>query len=109
MFKSKEKRAQLPAALGSAQVLMLRNHGPLVIGSTHWECFSRMYYLERACRMQVTMMSAVRDPAGDLVWPHPADCELMAKAFDEPSQEVARREWDALKRMLDRTDGSYRH
>jgi len=34
-------------------VLMLRNHGPLVIGTTVPECFSRMYYLERACRMQL--------------------------------------------------------
>jgi len=109
MFDSKEKRARLPAALGLAQVLMLRNHGPLVIGSTPWECFSRMYYLERACRMQITMLSAVRDPAADLVWPDAQDCEVMAKAFDEPSQKVAQREWSALRRMLDREDGSYRH
>jgi ribulose-5-phosphate 4-epimerase/fuculose-1-phosphate aldolase len=108
MFNSKEKRAVLPQALGNAQVLMLRNHGPLVIGSTPWECFSRMYYLERACRMQITMLSAVNDPRTELCWPTVTDCESMARAFDDPSQKVARREWDALKRMLDRKDISYR-
>ena len=109
MFNSPEKRAQLPATLGAAQVLMLRNHGPLVIGSTPWECFSRMYYLERACRMQITMLSAVKDPATELCWPAAEDCASMARGFDDPSQKVAQREWAALRRMLDRKDGSYRH
>lgn len=108
MFNSKEKRAQLPAALGAAQVLMLRNHGPLVIGASPAQCFSRMYYLERACRMQITMMSAVKDAKTDLAWPDAESCEQMAKAFEEPSQKVAMLEWSALKRMLDRKDGSYR-
>lgn len=109
MFNSSEKRAQLPATLGKAQVLMLRNHGPLVIASTPWECFSRMYYLERACRMQVAMLSTVRDPETELCWPDPASCEAMAKAFEDPEQRVVKREWAALRRMLDRQDGSYRH
>ncbi len=67
MFNSPEKRARLPEELGDAHVLMLRNHGPLVVASTPWECFSRMYYLERACRMQVTMLSAVNDPREELL------------------------------------------
>jgi ribulose-5-phosphate 4-epimerase/fuculose-1-phosphate aldolase len=108
MFNSDEKRAQLPEALGNAQVLMLRNHGPLVIASTPWECFSRMYYLERACRMQVAMLSSVRDPQTELCWPDADSCEGMARAFEDPSQKVVKREWTALRRMLDRQDVSYR-
>src|SRR5690606_21043276 len=50
-FDSAQKRAELPRALGGGDVLMLRNHGPLVVGKTVREAFSRMYYLERACRM----------------------------------------------------------
>lgn len=107
MFNSPEKQAMLPKALGDAQVLMLRNHGPLVVGSTLHECFSRMYYLERACRMQVATLSIVRDPKAELVWPEPADCEKMAKAFEDPSQGVALREWKALKNMLDRNGANY--
>lgn len=107
MFNSDAKRAQLPAALGNAHVLMLRNHGPLVVASTPWECFSRMYYLERACRMQVTMLSMVRD-SSELCWPDAQSCEAMAQAFEDPEQRVVKREWNALRGMLDRQDASYR-
>jgi len=107
MFDSDAKRAQLPAALADAHVLMLRNHGPLVVASTPWECFSRMYYLERACRMQVTMLSMVRD-SSELCRPDAQSCEAMARAFEDPEQRVVKREWNALKGMLDRQDASYR-
>ena len=33
--------------------MMLRNHGTLTLGSSDAEAFQRMYYLERACTMQV--------------------------------------------------------
>jgi ribulose-5-phosphate 4-epimerase/fuculose-1-phosphate aldolase len=107
MFDSEEKRAQLPAALGDAHILMLRNHGPLVVATTPWECFSRMYYLERACRMQVATLSMVRD-VGELSLPDAASCEAMARAFEDPEQRVVKREWAALKAMLDKKDVSYR-
>jgi ribulose-5-phosphate 4-epimerase/fuculose-1-phosphate aldolase len=107
MFNSDAKRAQLPAALGEAHALMLRNHGPLVVASTPWECFSRMYYLERACRMQVTMLSMVKD-ASELSWPDVDSCEALARAFEDPEQRVVRREWKALRGMLDGQDASYR-
>lgn len=108
LFNTAEKRARLPDALGDAHVLMLRNHGPLVVATTPWECFSRMYYLERACRMQVTLLSMVRDPEAELSWPDPESCAAMAQAFEDPEQRVVKREWAALRRMLDRQDGSYR-
>ncbi len=100
LFETPEKRAQLPQALGGGDVLMLRNHGPLVIGKTVRECFSRMYYLERACRMQVATLSQCRDPKTDLVWPERHCCEQMSRAF-EGGDAVIDREWGALVRMLE--------
>ncbi len=73
------KRAALPRALGDGDVLMLRNHGPLVVGKSVRECFSRMYYLERACRMQVATLSQCRDAAKDLVWPDERATAAMAR------------------------------
>jgi ribulose-5-phosphate 4-epimerase/fuculose-1-phosphate aldolase len=99
LFDSVEKRSVLPQALGNGDVLMLRNHGPLVVGKSVKECFSRMYYLERACRMQVATLSQCRDPATDLVWPDERDCATMAKAFENGDAVIAR-EWNALVRML---------
>ncbi|CAN5450838.1 class II aldolase/adducin family protein [soil metagenome] len=105
-FNTDAKRAQLPAVLGEGDVLMLRNHGPLVIGSTVAECFSRMYYLERACRMQIATLSACTDPENDLVWPSEEDCLFMSRAF-QGGESVIAREWDAVKRMIDQTGADY--
>jgi len=105
-FNTAEKRAQLPAALGDGDVLMLRNHGPLVVGKNVRECFSRMYYLERACRMQVATLSACNDPKTELCWPCEADCAAMAKGF-ENGDAVIDREWAALTRMLDDARADY--
>jgi ribulose-5-phosphate 4-epimerase/fuculose-1-phosphate aldolase len=106
IFDTKEKRDALPRTLGSGDVLMLRNHGPLVIGPTVAEAFSRMYYLERACRMQIASLSQCTDPDAQLIRPGEADCRAMAKAF-EGGERVIAREWGALKRMLTKiSDGS---
>lgn len=45
------------------QVLMLEDHGPLVVGSRLEEAFSTMWFLTRACQYQVRAMSSV---GGDL-------------------------------------------
>lgn len=105
-FDSSVKRAALPQALGEGDVLMLRNHGPLVIGTNVPECFSRLYYLERACRMQIATLSACRDLARELVLPSEADCAFMSQAFQGGDQVIAR-EWDALKRMIDGSGADY--
>lgn len=106
-FDSDAKRAGLPQALGEGDVLMLRNHGPLVIGGSVPECFSRLYYLERACRMQIATLSVCRDPAQELVWPSEADCTFMSRAF-QGGESVIAREWAALQRMIDATGADYR-
>ena len=41
--------------LGDKNIMMLRNHGTLALGTVA-EAFLRMYYLERACTMQVRAM-----------------------------------------------------
>lgn len=105
-FDSAEKRGELPRALGDGDVLMLRNHGPLVTGKSVRECFSRMYYLERACRMQVATLSQCRDPRTELAWPTEKDCQFMARAF-ENGDAVIDREWVALTRMLDDAGADY--
>jgi len=106
LFDSEEKRAALPQALGDGDVLMLRNHGPLVVGKSVRECFSRMYYLERACRMQVATLSQCRDAKTDLVWPKDEDCRVMAAMF-ENGDSVIDREWNALTRMLQTTSPGF--
>ena len=42
---------------GDKQVLLLRNHGPVVIGSTLAQAFSLMWLVNRACEAQLASMS----------------------------------------------------
>jgi ribulose-5-phosphate 4-epimerase/fuculose-1-phosphate aldolase len=102
LFDSRAKRDRLWQELGSGDVLMLRNHGPLVVGRSVKEAFSRMYYLERACRMQVASLSQCREAATELLMPEHEACVTMMRAF-ENGDAVIEREWGALVRMLRET------
>src|SRR5919204_4892571 len=44
---------RLARVLGTKRVLFLANHGVIVVGPTVAEAFDSLYYLERACRLQV--------------------------------------------------------
>jgi ribulose-5-phosphate 4-epimerase/fuculose-1-phosphate aldolase len=48
-----EEGERLLANLGDKRVLMLRNHGPVVMGRTVAEMFLTYYLLQRACEVQV--------------------------------------------------------
>ena len=48
---------RLLANLGDRRVLMLRNHGPVVLGRTIEEMFVTMWSLQRACEIQVATLS----------------------------------------------------
>jgi ribulose-5-phosphate 4-epimerase/fuculose-1-phosphate aldolase len=46
--------------LGDKNILMMRNHGPMVVGKTIASAFDRLYYLEEVCKRQVLAMSTNR-------------------------------------------------
>src|SRR3954464_384705 len=48
---------RLARLLGHKRVLFLANHGVIVVGPSIAEAFDLMYYLERACRLQVLAKS----------------------------------------------------
>ena len=49
---------RLAANLGDKDVMVLRNHGLLTVGSSVGEAFMRMYYLERACQTQMKILAS---------------------------------------------------
>ena len=101
-----DERPRLQRDLGSRNVMLLRNHGTLTVGRTCAEAFLRMYFLERACTMQVRTRILGRDD-------HPTAPEVIEKnarlvtggAFGALSEKLV---WPALLRKLDRLDSSYR-
>jgi ribulose-5-phosphate 4-epimerase/fuculose-1-phosphate aldolase len=70
-----DERERLVKDLGADSTLMLlRNHGTLALGETAADCWTGMFYLERACKMQVMALSAGRENV--LLSPAPARREV---------------------------------
>jgi ribulose-5-phosphate 4-epimerase/fuculose-1-phosphate aldolase len=101
-----DERPRLVADLGAKSTMLLRNHGTLALGSTIAEAFTKIYFLERACSMQVRSLAA-----GASALAAPAE-DVIAKTADQAMsglEFVANHLcWPALRRMLDRKDASYR-
>jgi len=99
-----EERERLIADLGSKNAMLLWNHGTLALGQSVAECFIRMYYLERACTIQVGALTG----AG-LHHPSEKAIEITGQLGRMPGalNGLAQLAWPALRRMLDRRDASY--
>jgi ribulose-5-phosphate 4-epimerase/fuculose-1-phosphate aldolase len=94
---------RLARALGSKRVMFLANHGVIVVGRSVAEAFDLMYYLERACRLQVLALSTGRKlrPVADEV---ARDTYAMLL---EQNAVYADAHFGALKRILDREEPDY--
>jgi len=102
-----DERERLVADLGDKRAMILRNHGTLTVGETVADAFLRMYFLERACQVQVLMLSAGR---GGLNTPPQGTPEKVA---GQTHPQVTRMgaemlAWPALLRKLDRIDPGFR-
>lgn len=53
-----EEGARLVANLGDNRILMLRNHGPVILGRSIPEIFIQHWALQRACEVQLATMAA---------------------------------------------------
>ncbi|SDX88564.1 Ribulose-5-phosphate 4-epimerase/Fuculose-1-phosphate aldolase [Albimonas donghaensis] len=97
------ERERLVRDLGDGCGLILRNHGLLTVGRTVAEAFYYMYYLEQACRLQVSAQAtsvALSMPPGQVV-------ERTARQFSAGTAK-GWLPWQALRRKLDREQPDYR-
>lgn len=97
-----DERPRLVADLGTRNMMLLWNHGTLAMGSTVGEAFTRMYFLERACSMQIRAVAG-----GKLHEPDPA---IVVHTMEQGKMLGAASglAWPAILRKLDRLDPSYR-
>ena len=104
-----DEQARLQKDLGTANVMILKNHGLLAVGRDVAQTFNIMYWLEMACRAQVDAMAAVGHDLGALNLP---TREVVEKTNHLYRPEVRRPfgvlEWPAMLRLLDRRDPSYK-
>jgi len=94
---------RLARVLGRKRVLFLANHGVIVVGPTVAEAFDSLYYLERACRLQVLARSMGAKPRA-------VRAEVVRETYrmilaDAPKYAGAH--FGALKRILDREEPGY--
>ena len=94
---------RLSRVLGSKRVLFLASHGVIVVGPSVAEAFDLMYYLERACRLQVlarSMGRPLRKVRNEVVR---ETCRMILA--DTPKYAGAH--FAALKRILEREEPDY--
>jgi len=98
------EKERIVADLGQTSMMLLKNHGLLAMGETMGEAFLRLFFLQRACEMQVAAQSG----GGELVMPSSNMAGRVAgqaaAGFDQPAALT----WRALLRKLDRMDPSYK-
>lgn len=94
---------RLARALGEKRVLFLANHGVIVVGASVAEAFDSLYYLERACRLQVL----ARSMGGKLRTVRPEVVRETHRMLGADLEKYAEAHFSALKRILDREESGY--
>jgi ribulose-5-phosphate 4-epimerase/fuculose-1-phosphate aldolase len=99
------ERDRLAEDLGDKCLMLLRNHGTLVVGPTVGITFMRAYLLERSCEMQMRMLAANRP----LVIPTEQAVSKFAGVLtsDAMCEHSQNKGWPAARRILEQTSPGY--
>ena len=100
-----EEAERLLANLGNKRILMLRNHGPVILGRSISEIFVLHWSLQRACEIQLATMAAgtpLRVP-DEVIHVHQRDLGQVALPGGPGAADFA-----AWMRKLDKVDRSWR-
>jgi ribulose-5-phosphate 4-epimerase/fuculose-1-phosphate aldolase len=103
MSTESDECERLAKSLGNNKVMILRNHGLLTCGTTIGEAFMLMYYLDRACKNQIDVLSTGMEPN------IPSDnlMEYAAGQYEDQRFQLGKHEWPALLRLLDDKNSIY--
>ncbi len=98
-----DERERLIADIEDKHLMMLRNHGTLAVGGSIASCFMRLYYLERACSIQLKAMN------GELQMPNEEAISMMKDTFNNPNawEGLAATAWPAMIRLVKRLDHNF--
>jgi ribulose-5-phosphate 4-epimerase/fuculose-1-phosphate aldolase len=92
-----DERERLIADLGDKELMLLRNHGTLSAGKTAADCWTGMFYLERACKQQIMALSGGRENI--LIAPKASQDEVKSQVMRGIGGQLA---WPGCLRKLDR-------
>ena len=90
--------------------MIMKNHGPLTVGRDSAEAFYLLFTLENACKIQVDVMASdaeqiipIRNAIANV-----EQFSLLDKANAGDPDNYLPQNWQALIRMLDHEDQSFR-
>jgi ribulose-5-phosphate 4-epimerase/fuculose-1-phosphate aldolase len=99
---SDEEGARMANALGDKRIMLMANHGVLVTGESIAQAFDDLYYLERACQVQVLARQA-----GTALRPVPGQIAERAAREWEAYDGFAAAHFAELKAILDAEEPDY--
>src|ERR1700744_6415537 len=94
---------RIAAAMGDADIVFLKNHGVMVIGRSIADAWDDLYYLERACEVQLRAMSSGRP----LLTVPDEIARITAAQMRAGDAESARLHRASVKRRLTKTDPDF--
>ncbi|MDT3719035.1 aldolase [Pseudomonas oryzihabitans] len=94
---------RIARAAGDAAVVLLKNHGPLVLGPSIAEAWDDLYYLERAAEVQLKAMASGRPLKPVTASIAHAACQQMLQG----NADSARLHLESVKRQLLRLEPDY--
>ncbi|MES2782316.1 MAG: class II aldolase/adducin family protein [Pseudomonadota bacterium] len=100
-----EEGVRLVEHLGNKRILMLRNHGPVVMGKTLPDAFIKYWALQRACEHQMATLQMGKPimVSPEVIAVHQRDLYMAS-----PPGGSGRVEFDAMVRKADLIDKSWR-
>jgi ribulose-5-phosphate 4-epimerase/fuculose-1-phosphate aldolase len=101
----RDEGARILASAAGKPVLLLRNHGPVVIGRTLAQAFNLMWLVQRACEVQVA--SQALGPLRPIPVPVLEGCVRDSLNFN-PRFGAGEDSFAAMQRLIDRIDPGYR-
>ncbi|WP_066269154.1 class II aldolase/adducin family protein [Hydrogenophaga palleronii] len=101
----REEGARILASANGRRVLLLRNHGPVIIGHTLPQAFNLMWLVQRACEIQVA--SATLGKQRQIPVPVLESCVRDSLNFN-PKYGAGEDSFAAMQRLIDRIDPGYR-
>lgn len=103
-FEEEGERCSTLLSDPKVKVMVMGNHGVLVIGETVADTFDRLYYFERACEVYIKALWTGR-PLRVL---SDAVAETVARQMDDYPVDNAARHLQELKAILDEEGSNYR-
>ncbi|MCZ4316216.1 class II aldolase/adducin family protein [Comamonadaceae bacterium G21597-S1] len=106
-----EEGERLALLLDNKHIVLMKNHGALVVGDTVAQAYRRLYRLERVCRMQLIAMAAASGSGGPLAVLGSDVVERVQAINPHDSHSRDERErlfFEAMMRVLDRELPGYR-